>query len=112
MKSFQPYTVPSDDWFVFDSHPGKERLHVVLSKDPIPLLPGFREPVTTRASVDRKVVEEVSRGIQSRDLLIESASEAGSRAGAWIETVTATYIINPSQDSQTVGVTIELVHGE
>ena len=65
----EEYVVPPDGWFQFDSTVGTELLFVVLSKEPLSELPGFRQArrETAKAST-RRSSSRVQQSIRSRDL--------------------------------------------
>lgn len=102
------YLVPNNGWFAFDDTPGTEEVFVLLSKEPLDVLPGFKTPVTERATVDRMVVLNLQRTIQPRDLVFEKDQSVAADG----KMRQATYMVNRGELAGRVAAFIPLIHAK
>ena len=108
IKRGERYDVPGDNWFLFDENPGTEQVFVILSKEPLNQLPGFKAPVTQTESVQAAVVNDLQARILSRDLIMEK--EKPQQTGGRINQ--ASYVVNPDELGKSVAALIRLNHGK
>ena len=108
VRARERYTVPDDDWFLFDDTPGTEQVFVFLSREALAQLPGFDRPVTRTETVSTSVVQELQHSVGSRDLVLEK-ERARSASG---EVTEATYVVNTSELGRSVHASVSLVHGQ
>jgi hypothetical protein len=108
IRRSEEYVVPDNGWFAFDDTPGTEELFVVLSKQPLDTLPGFKAPVTKRETVDRAIVTGLQARIQSRDLVFEKDQSTAADG----KTRQATYIVNRGELASQVSAVIQLNHAK
>ena len=104
----EEYLVPDNGWFAFNDTPGTEEVFVVLSKQALETLPGFKGPVTRRESVDRSIVTGLQASIQSRDLVFERDRSTAADG----KTRQATYIVNRGELASQVAALIQLTHAK
>ena len=104
IQPFEQYRVPSSQWFEFRGKPGIEKVFVILSKDPMPQVPGLNRPVTRAETLSPAVVKELQGSVLSRDLVLEE--EPGGSASQ------ATYVVNRTELGKVVTAAITLTHGE
>jgi len=102
------YLVPDNGWFAFDDTPGTEEVFVVLSKQALDTLPGFKAPVTKRESVDRAVVVGLQASLPSRDLVFEK--DRSTAADGKLRQ--ATYIVNRGELASQVAALVQLTHAK
>jgi hypothetical protein len=106
IKSFQPYTVPASGYFAFDETPGTERVFLYLSKVPLDDLPGMNEPVTKVETSTQARVDELSRRVATRDLVLETTSVKPAKTGS----TPGNYVVNQNERAREVAVKFELIH--
>jgi hypothetical protein len=104
----EEYVVPDNGWFAFDKTPGTEEVFVVLSRQPLDTLPGFKAPVTRRETVDRSIVTGLQARIQSRDLVFEKDQSAAADG----KTRQAMYVVNRGELASQVAALIQLTHAK
>jgi serine/threonine-protein kinase len=103
----QQYAVPEDGWFAFDETPGTEEVFVILSKEPMAQLPGFKSPVTKAESIQAAVVDTLQQEIRSRDLVFEKERPTTGLGGRVTQ---ASYVVNPDELGKAVTASIRLIH--
>ena len=108
VRSSSEYLVPDNAWFAFDETPGTEEVFVVLSKQPLETLPGFKAPVTRRETVDRSIVTGLQARIQPRDLVFEKDRSVAADG----RPQQATYIVNRGELANQVAALIPLTHAK
>jgi serine/threonine-protein kinase len=109
IKRGQEFMVPNDYWFAFDNNPGVEQIFVVLSKELLTELPGFKAPVTTsQTPVQALAVNSVQQQIRSRDLVLEKDRPTPGAT----KPSQATYVVNKTEVGKAVATTIQLTHGK
>jgi tRNA A-37 threonylcarbamoyl transferase component Bud32 len=104
----EEYLVPDNGWFAFDETPGTEEVFVVLSKQPLETLPGFKTAVTRRETVDRSIVSGLQARIQPRDLLFEKDQSLAADG----KTHQVTYVVNRGELASQVAALIQLTHAK
>jgi len=77
---------------------------VILSKEPLSVLPGFNQPVTKMESIGPSIVDELKRSVNPRDLVFEK--DPGPPDGRH----QATFVVNRDELAKYVSATIQLVH--
>jgi serine/threonine protein kinase len=100
------YQVPDNGWFRFDDTPGQEELFVVLSKERMADLPGFKGRILKQETLPSAVVDDLRTRLASRDLVFEKdppAPAGASRAAAH-------YVVNRDELGMAVSATITLAH--
>ncbi len=102
------YLVPDNGWFAFDETPGTEEVFVVVSKQALETLPGFKTPVTRRETVDRSIVTGLQARIQPRDLVLEKDQSLAADG----KTHQATYVVNRGELASQVAALIQLTHAK
>ena len=108
IRRLEPYTVPSDDWFLFDDTPGTEQVFVFLSREALTQLPGFDRPVTRTETLSASVVDELQHSVAPRDLVLEK-ERAESASG---QVSQATYVVNKNELGKSVHASVTLTHGQ
>jgi hypothetical protein len=100
------YRLPDNGWFKFDETPGREQVFVVVSREPLSQMPGFRERVVRAETISAQVVDDVRSGIRSRDLVFDR--DPGPKGGAHAQQ--ASYVVNRDELGTAVAATITLAH--
>jgi hypothetical protein len=101
---FAPYYVPDNGWFTFDETPGREEVFVLLSREPLAELPGFKAPLTRPETLPGTVVAGLKQIIQPRDLIFQKDVPASGRLGQ------ATYVVNREELAPHVAASLTLAH--
>jgi hypothetical protein len=107
VKQFERYSVPSEDWFMFDSTPGTEQVFVFLSRAPLEQLPGLNQPTRAGTSVQASLVEDLQSSIRSRDLILQKERTQRLPGG---QPGQVTYVVNRDERGSAVSALISLHH--
>ena len=75
---------------------------------PLDDLPGMDEPVTKVETLTQARVDELSRRVATRDLVLETTSVEPAKADA-VQTP-GTYVVNQNERAREVAVKFELIH--
>jgi hypothetical protein len=108
------YPVPVTAWFVFKGVPGEERLTAIVSKTPLKTVPQLARPQEQGPISIVSVLEELSRSVRPRDLVLFQEKAPVSRVlpqPAQSAATQATIVINTSASNNTAAYTeIRLKH--
>jgi hypothetical protein len=103
----QEYLVPDNGWFDFDDVPGTEEVFVILSREPLDAMPGFRVPVSSLETVQASVVEGLQKSVQPRDLVFQKTAATTGPGGRRSQ---ATYVVNREELASRVTLSMSLAH--
>ena len=110
ISAFDQYFVPDGGWFTFDQNAGTEHVFVVLSKDPIADLPGYdQRPVTQVQTLTQAKIDELSRSVRSRDLVLEDTLTSGTGDSVSDDSL-GTFVVNKDESGDAVVANFELIH--
>ena len=108
------YPVPVTAWFIFKGVPGEERLTAIVSKTPLKTVPQLARPQEHGPISIVSVLEELSRSVRPRDLVLFQEKAPVSRIPpqpAQSAATQATIVINTSASNNTAAYTeISLRH--
>ena len=108
------YPVPVTAWFIFKGVPGEERLTAIVSKTPLKTVPQLARPQEHGPISIVSVLEELSRSVRPRDLVLFQEKAPVSRIlpqQTQSATTQATIVINTSASNNTAAYTeIKLRH--
>jgi len=102
------YPVPVTAWFIFKGVPGEERLTAIVSKTPLKTVPQLAKPQDQGPISIISVLEELSRSVRPRDLVLFQEKAPVSRLTpqpTQSATTQATIVINTSANNNTAAYT-------
>ena len=101
------YLIPDDGWFEMQPPAGTEEVFVIVSKEPLAELPGFKSPVRKPEMVQAAVVQDLQ--IRSRDLVYVKDKDKSTTAGRLTQ---SSYVVNRDELGKFVTAMISLRHGQ
>jgi serine/threonine-protein kinase len=102
VKRSQEYSVPDDNFFRLDPPAGAEKIFVFLSREPLPTLPGFQQPVKGYEKGNAPMIASLQGSIASRDLVLAKDPSSSK--------VQATYIVNKAELGKAVTASFTISH--
>jgi hypothetical protein len=124
------YDIPSGYVFTFDEQPGREKLFVVFSRQPVtdledliyslskeqkpkpqePSQPEVNKVLLAQANIQDNLIDRL-RTVYSRDLIIEKVDETAAPPPSKKEREKAVYVVNPSRSADAhVVADVTLIH--
>jgi hypothetical protein len=124
------YDIPAGYVFTFDEQPGKEKLFLVFSRQPVtdlealiyslsneqklrpkePSRPESSKVLLAQVNIQDGLIDRL-RNVSSRDLIIEKVDEAAAPSPSAPEKEQAVYVVNPSRSADArVVADVTLVH--
>ena len=109
IRALEEYTVPPQNWFIFDNNAGDESIRVFLSKTPLDSFPGLEQVVAKQQFVADAAVARAVQGLKSRDLFLGevSADKAQSPGGA---KPPGNYAVSKDPGADALSILIKLIH--